>query len=159
MKNHNAFCFMSFFLKWAIEYLFKEDFDNSTKEKQWVRISGGIYKNTLITLIKKFDKWFFSDSIFQLCCREPDVEGYFAYDEHGVFYIYDKEVKDTLLKLEFSSSTKKELLSEKPHWHVRPKDAEATLARFKQEIKNESVFCNDEADKDELRREVKPKEQ
>ena len=41
-------------------------------------------------------KWFFTDSIFQFCCREPEVDGYFAYDEDGIFFIYDKNVKELL---------------------------------------------------------------
>ncbi len=129
-----------------IEYLFKEDLDDESEEIRWVRISGGIYKERLTALIQRFDKWFFSDSIFQFCCREPEVPGYFAYDEHGVFYIYNKEAEEMLPNLGFTLSSKKEILSDKPHWHVRPKDAERFLADFKAELKGSSVFYDDEAE-------------
>ncbi len=127
-----------------IEYLFKEDLDDESGELRWKRISGGIYKERLTALIQRFDKWFFTDSIFQFCCREPQVPGYFAYDEHGIFYMYNMDAKEMLLSLGFTASDKKEIISDKPHWHARPKNAERFLAEFKAELKRSSVFYDDE---------------
>lgn len=129
-----------------IEYLFKEDIDDESEDLRWIRISGGIYKDNLISLIKKFDAWFFSDSCFQMCCREPEISGYFAYDEHGVFYIYNKDAEAMLRNLGLKLTSKREIISDKPHWHVRPKDAESSLADFKTKLKESSVFFEDEAE-------------
>lgn len=129
-----------------IEYLFKEDTGGEGRER-WVRISGGVYKSDLLKLIKKHEKWFFTDSVFQFCCREPEVDGYFAYDEDGIFFIYDKDVRDLLTGLGYCNK-KAKLLSDAPHWHIRPKDSEKKLAKFKEELKRKSVFCTDEAQPD-----------
>jgi len=127
-----------------IEYLFKEDTGGEGFER-WVRISGGMYKSDLLKLIKKHEKWFFTDSIFQFYCREPKVRGYFAYDENGIFIIIDKDVKVLLTDLGYSNK-KVELLSYTPHFS--PKGCEKQLSKFKNELKQKSVFCTDEAQPD-----------
>jgi hypothetical protein len=40
----------------------------------------------------------------------------------------------------------RELLTAKGHWHVRPKDAEKTLSKFKAALKESGVFFDDEAE-------------
>jgi hypothetical protein len=128
-----------------IEYLFKEEDLKSENPNQWTRISGGIYKNKLKALIQKYEKWFFNDSSFQFCAREPDINGYFAYDEHGIFFIYDKDEKENVKGLG-AVEAPRELLTAKGHWHIRPKDAEKTLAEFKRVLKESSVFFDVEAE-------------
>ena len=129
-----------------IDYLFKECTGEDSEYESWVRISGGIYKTDLIHLIEQNEEWFFNDSIFQFCFKNADCKPYVAYDEHGIFFIYDmKECEDLLKKIGLSYSVK-ELISDKSHWEIRPKDCESKLKRFKKILKDNSVFYDDEAE-------------
>jgi len=143
-ESERAFLFLLEKMGDRVEYLFKEDLE-SEEPNRWLHISGGIHKDELKNLIKTFEEWFFTDSAFQFCIREPDIKGYFAYDEHGIFFIYDKDEKEVLRKLGIADE-RRELLTDKGHWHVRPKDAESTLPKFKVALKETSVFCEDEAE-------------
>lgn len=132
-----------------IEYLFKEEVD-AEAEDRWSRICGGLYKDDLKRLIHRFQDWFFSDSAFQFCVREPGVTGYFAYDEHGIFFVYDNDVRDILTGRGFPEEQEEryELLSDKPHWHKSPRNGDERLADFKEALKQASVFFDDEGEED-----------
>ena len=133
-------------LEERIDYLFKEDTDDTNEKDRWIRISGGIYKSDLIDLITLHEKWFFNDSVFQFCFREPDGTDYVAYDEHGLFYIYGLPQSEDILKKYGLQYRNSELISDKAHWQVRPKDSEKDLETFKVQLKLKSVFYDDEAE-------------
>jgi len=122
-----------------IEYLFKEKID-IREEQAWDRIAGGILKEDLVQLIRTHDSWFYADSEFQFCVREPEIPGYFAYDDHGLFFIYESEARD-LAKILGIEERRAPLVDEKPHWHVRPNDAEDKLTQFKADLVAASIFC------------------
>ena len=129
-----------------VEYLFKEDTGETDGHEKWSRISGGIYKSALIELIQKHEKWFFGDSVFQFCFREPESESYVAYDEHGLFFIYNMTDCEKTLQKQGLQNVEKELITAKPHWAVRVKDSEQKLGLFKEDLKEKSVFYDDEAE-------------
>jgi hypothetical protein len=86
-----------------IEYLFKEDIQDESESNRWIRLFGGIYKSDLLKLVWEFEDWFFSDSIFKFCVREPEHEENFAYDEHGLFFIYENTAfEDKLIQLDIT---------------------------------------------------------
>ena len=55
----------------------------------------------------------------------------------------DAETKLKKIGLKYSE---RELVSDKPHWEIRPKDCEVNLENFKQLLKNASVFYDDESE-------------
>ena len=114
-----------------IDYLFKEENDRNEDGIVWRRISGGILYEDLKTVVESDVDLFFHDSGFQICLRIPESEEYFAYDEHGIFWIYSNN-KGFLKVLEQSGLSEKEapLICDSAHWHVRPKDAERRLENF-----------------------------
>src|SRR5262249_47430119 len=108
---------------------------------------GGIQKRDLLDLISQRETWFFGDSGFQLCVREPDREGYFAYDEHGLFFLYDlPHAAELLARMGFANRAAK-LVSDGEHWELRPNDAEHELEDFKRALKLRSLFFSDEGDR------------
>lgn len=72
---------------------------------------------------------------------------YVAYDEHGIFFIYDmKGYESNLRELGLNYSVT-ELISDKKHWESRPRDCERKSEDFKQLLKDKSVFYDDEAER------------
>ena len=121
-----------------IEYLFKEKL-YVQEEQTWDRIAGGILKEALVQLIRAYDSWFYEDSEFQFCVREPEVPGYFAYDDHGLFFVYESEARNLMKSLGIEER-RAPLVDDEPHWHVRPKDADENLTQFKADLVAASVF-------------------
>ena len=74
-----------------IDYLFKEEIDKNSDGIVWRRIFGGILYNDLKSVVESDEDLFFHDSGFQMCLRIPDSDDYFAYDDHGIFWIYSDD--------------------------------------------------------------------
>lgn len=74
-----------------IDYLLKVELDVNEKASKWRRIFGNILLSDLKVAIKSHDELFFHYSGFQICLRKPDSGEYFAYDEHGIFWIYSND--------------------------------------------------------------------
>jgi hypothetical protein len=134
-----------------IEYLLKEDRrwpvpDGTVEEERWIRLTGGIEKPALAALVAGAERWFFGDSGFQLCVREAEHAGYFAYDEHGLFFLYDLPDAAALLTRMGYTERQEELISDQPHWEARPAGAADQLALFKKALKERSAFWEDEAE-------------
>jgi hypothetical protein len=128
-----------------IDYLFKEGIDTNSDGIVWRRISGGILSNDLKSAIESDSDLFFHDSGFQMCLRIPDNVDYFAYDEHGIFWIYSNDERFRMI-LEQAGLSKRDapLICDKEHWHVRPKDAEQRLEHFIETLLNLSKFYDRE---------------
>lgn len=124
-----------------IEYLLKEEVDLDSDGLLWKRVSGGILFDDLKSAVATDSDLFFHDSGFQICLRIPDSGDYFAYDEHGIFWIYSED-KRFRKKLEVAGLTERDapLICDSGHWHVRPKDAEPRLERFIETLVARSKF-------------------
>lgn len=124
-----------------IDYLFKEEIDANSDGIVWRRVSGGILYGDLKSVIESDTEYFFHDSGFQICLRIPESPHYFAYDEHGIFWIYSDDERFRIC-LEQAGLTEREapLICDTGHWHVRPKDAEKRLERFTETLVNLSKF-------------------
>jgi uncharacterized protein YndB with AHSA1/START domain len=138
----------------TIDYLFKAAGDgvpegppNAAPDAAWRHISGGILKSDLLALIGARESWFFADSHFQLCLRQHGEDGYFAYDEHGLFFLYAMSDVDRLLTPMGLAKRRRELVSEGGHWAIRPAASAAELASFKRELKTKSQFYKDESER------------
>jgi hypothetical protein len=124
-----------------IDYLFKEEIDTNSDGIVWRRIFGGILYEDLKSVVESDAELFFHDSGFQMCLRMPESNDYFAYDEHGIFWIYSDD-KRFLKALEKSGLSERDapLICDSAHWHVRPKNAEERLDSFIETLMNFSKF-------------------
>ena len=131
-----------------IEYLLKEHIDEDEGRLIWRRTSGGIYPKDLRSVVESDSELFFHDSGFQFCARSPETGDYFAYDEHGIFWIYSEDSR-YLKKLRKAGLEERDaaLICDSPHWHVRPKDAKERLECFINTLLENSQFSErDDAD-------------
>ncbi|MEW6585492.1 MAG: hypothetical protein AB1442_07735 [Nitrospirota bacterium] len=128
-----------------IDYLLKEEIDKNSDGIVWRRIFGGILYDDLKSVVESDEDLFFHDSGFQMCLRIPDSDDYFAFDDHGIFWIYSDD-KRFLKALEKSGLSERDapLISDSAHWHVRPKDAEERLNSFIEKLMSLSKFCERE---------------
>ncbi len=129
-----------------IDYLLKVELDVNEKASQWRRIFGNILLSDLKVAIKSHDELFFHDSGFQICLRKPDSGEYFAYDEHGIFWIYSNdECFIKILKESGLSEREAQLICDSSHWHIRPNNAEYRLEQFIQTLIKFSQYneCED----------------
>jgi hypothetical protein len=129
-----------------IDYLFKKEIDQDTDGIVWRRVSGGILSSDLRSAVQTDADLFFHDSGFQICLRIPDSGDYFAYDEHGIFWIYsnDERFRQSLEQAGLSERDAP-LICDSGHWHVRPKDAEQRLERFIKTLVSRSRFYDRES--------------
>lgn len=132
-----------------VRFLFKEELDHGSGDS-FGRVCGGIHRDDLRSLIEEYEEWFFEDSGFQFCYREAEGERNIAYDEHGLFFIYefDKDDKDELLRLG-AKEKKRDLITDERHWTKLSADTETTLDEFKAALKKASAFYNDEAEEED----------
>jgi hypothetical protein len=128
-----------------IEYLLKETVDQNGDEMVWRRVSGGIFRSDLVEVIGGDSELFFHDSGFQFCARSPETDDYFAYDEHGIFWIYSKDPR-YLAHLREAGLAERDvpLICDFGHWHVRPKNAEERLEKFIGLLRERSQFSERE---------------
>ena len=124
-----------------IDYLFKEEIDTNSDGIVWRRISGGIFLIDLKSVVESDADLFFHDSGFQICLRIPDSGDYFAYDEHGIFWIYSNDERfRKVLEESGLSESEGTLICDTAHWHVRPKNAEERLEGFIETLMSLSKF-------------------
>ena len=126
-----------------IDYLFKEEIDTNSDGIAWRRIFGGILYEDLKSVVESDADLFFHDSGFQFCLRIPESNDYFAYDDHGIFWIYsDGDDKRFLKALERAGLSERDapLICDSAHWHVRPKNAEERLNIFIETLMSSSKF-------------------
>lgn len=124
-----------------IDYLFKEEVDTNADGTVWRRISGGILLSDLRSAVESDADLFFHDSGFQICLRIPDSGDYFAYDEHGIFWIYANDERfRKVIEESGLSEGEAPLICDSGHWHVRPKDAEHRLEHFTDTLMKLSKF-------------------
>jgi hypothetical protein len=135
-----------------IDYLFKEHVDCKGDEMLWRRVTGGIFRDDLSEVIRSDAELFFCDSGFQFCARTPDSNDYFAYDEHGLFWIYSKDPRYlTALQDQGLANSNSPLICDFAHWHVRPKGAEQRLESFIELLQTRSQFSErEQAEPDDL---------
>ena len=128
-----------------LEYLFKEYVNDDEDGPVWRRASGGILLSDLRAVVEADREFFFHDSGFQMCLRNPETHDYFAYDEHGLFWIYsdDERYRASLLD-EGIHERDAPLISDSGHWHFNVVDAHQRLERFVCLLTNSSQFSERE---------------
>lgn len=70
-----------------VDYLLKINVGVSDDTITWERTMGGVMKDDFLRLVGRFEKWFFADGNFQICVRRAETSDYFAYDDHGIFWM------------------------------------------------------------------------
>jgi hypothetical protein len=79
----------------TVEVLLKISVGKTPEEKTlWSRYLGEINLWQLIKVIQENEKYTFSDGMHQLCIRVPDSNRYLAFDDHGIFFIYEPTSND-----------------------------------------------------------------
>ncbi len=122
-----------------IEILLKDlkDYDETGKKDIiWDHYYTKTTKDKILEALDVHSKYIFYDGYQQLCIRDSITEDYFAFDDHGILFIYseNKLIEDILKKYKIKNS-KNELILEKPHWHIRPKDADDLKISFIKDLK------------------------
>ena len=127
-----------------IDYLLKESDGLDEEEIRWKRLQGGILRSNLVEIIEKNKEWFFGDGGFQFCARTPESSDYFAYDDHGIFWIYS-DLPEFRITLERNGFEEREddLITSAGHWHVHPKNSEFKADTFRSELIASSVYTNE----------------
>lgn len=127
-----------------IDYLLKESDGAEEEEQKWKRIQGGIYRPDLLDVIKKNKEWFFGDGGFQFCARIAEQNDYFAYDDHGLFWIYSNlpEFLSVLEKNGFEKR-KDDLITKSGHWHIMVKESEIKAEVFRSDLVASSVYVDE----------------
>jgi len=128
-----------------IDYLFKEYVDKKDDRIVWRRVKGGIFFKDLEVVVQSDHEFFFHDCGFQLCVGEAEREDYFAYDEHGIFWIYskDKRYRAALLTVGLRERDAP-LICDSPHWHVGVRQTEERLEKFVGVLIEHSQFAERE---------------
>lgn len=127
-----------------IDYLLKEADGFDEEEIRWKRIQGGILHSNLVEVIENNKDWFFGDGGFQFCARIAEHPDYFAYDDHGIFWIYS-DLPEFKIVLERNGVEEREdnLITSTGHWHIHQKDSEIKADKFRSDLTALSVYTNE----------------
>ncbi len=143
-SQENAFFDLLEVIGDRIDYLLKEGDGFDEEEIKWKCLQGGILHSELVQVIERNKEWFFGDGGFQFCARIAEHSDYFAYDDHGIFWIYS-DIPEFRIVLEENGFEEREddLITSTGHWHVHPKDPEIKAEKFRSDLVASSVYTNE----------------
>jgi len=116
-----------------LELLFKTDTDS--EDGQWTRFHGSVPSWKFKQAISTFDELIFRDGGSVLCVKDSRIGDYLALDQNGIFFLYsNKPIYPSIFQAHGFDMRQNELIDEKPHWNVRPKNASEDGKKFIQEL-------------------------
>jgi len=73
----------------TIKVLLKICVGQNPKEKPlWSRYQAEIDRLLFVKTVQANEHYVFSDGMNQLCIKDPESDRYFAFDDHGIFFLY-----------------------------------------------------------------------
>jgi hypothetical protein len=136
----NAFYALLDHFPFDVEVILKVMLSPEQNEPQWHKYHAEINLSKLTDGICKNESYVFTDGTNQFWVRNPETKEYFAFDDHGVFYIYSDS--PTFPELFGSLGFQEKLMSpiySKPHFHHRPADVKRLERNFVSDLNLEKV--------------------
>jgi hypothetical protein len=94
-----------------------------------VQYSGVVEKSELLRIIETHDEVIFHHGKYDFMLRNPYSGDYFAFDEHGLLFIYtDQDYSKILNELGAEHRPNELLIYEFDHWHIGIPEGEERLA-------------------------------
>jgi hypothetical protein len=124
-------------LPWDVNVLLKIAVGEgpSSNKPLWVRYHDRVDRSRLIMAIENNAEYIFSDGMHQLCVKDPESDRYLAFDDHGIFFLYQPLLEDTeFFETLGFKQRKAKLLFEIPHFHVTPGNSEELAKKFIAEL-------------------------
>ena len=102
------------------------EFDES---QQPIQFSGIIQKTELLSIVAIHDEVIFHHGKYDFMLRNSQTEEYFAFDEHGLLFIYtDQDYSEILHQLGAERRQDEPLIYEYDHWHIGLPEGEEKFA-------------------------------
>ncbi|TAK98599.1 MAG: hypothetical protein EPO07_11770 [Verrucomicrobia bacterium] len=97
----------------------------------WSRFYGLLQREHAISVIRSQEEYAFSDGMNQICIKDPNSEKYFAFDEHGIFFVYSPHSDDMEIfrSLKFGERYAEPIYS-MPHFHHTSEESEKMEMKF-----------------------------
>jgi hypothetical protein len=107
----------------------------SSNKPLWVRYHDRVDRSRLIKAIENNEEYIFPDGMHQLCVKDPESDRYLAFDDHGIFFLYQPLLEDAeFFETLGFKQRKAKLLFEIPHFHITPRNSEGLAKKFIAEL-------------------------
>jgi hypothetical protein len=123
-----------------VEVMLKIMFSLEDQEPQWQKFHAHVNRTQLIQAVQQNELYVFSDGMNQIWIRDTETKEYFAFDEHGIFFIYSGSTafSETLTELGFQEKYEDPIYS-RSHFHHRPAQLEYMEMKFVSELNLKKV--------------------
>jgi hypothetical protein len=114
-----------------VEVVLKIMFSLADDEPMWQKYRACVAQSNLVEAVQKNEPYIFSAGMNQLWIRNQETKDYFAFDEHGVFFIYSGSAvfPELLAGLGFQEKYEDPIYS-RSHFHHRPSHLEYLEMKF-----------------------------
>ncbi|EEF58049.1 hypothetical protein [Pedosphaera parvula] len=123
-----------------VEVMLKIMFSLEDKDPMWQKFRAVVNRSKLVDVVHKNEAYVFADGMNQLWIRNQENKEYFAFDDHGIFFVYSSSPVFTEL---FSSLGFQERYEEplyaRSHFHHRPSHLEYLEMKFVSDLNLEKV--------------------
>lgn len=123
-----------------VEIMLKIMFSLEDKEPKWQKFRAITSRSKLEEAVQKNELYVFADGMNQLWVRNPENKEYFAFDEHGIFFVYSgsEAFPELFSSLGFQERYEEPLYA-RSHFHHRPSHLEYLEMKFVSDLNLEKV--------------------
>jgi hypothetical protein len=106
----------------------------------WSRYQGEISLWQLVKSVQENEIYVFSDGMHQLCVKDPDSGHYLAFDDHGIFFVYEPMLQDAEVFWSLGFENRyAEPIYVLPHFQHLVADSERLELRFVSDLQLQKV--------------------